>query len=407
MAHTEYIFIVHLWEEFIVRGCSVSSFAIRRLTRLVTALAVIGVGFTFVQAEVSAQPLVRLPLDGKAVEFKDPSFPDSLQSVRFYAQSNADFTQPLAISIRAPAGAIVSVQAARTKARTPAGVKRSAFYPVPMRKSGATAIAQSIRLRSASSMTSQYSSGSPVETTAVSSGGCCGLSTSFLNSFLSAYPSCSDYQCICEILASTGVCSAFPGAGGGTGTPGSGGGSSGLPGFTTPTGGADDQFYASALIEGAFMKDACARNATPSLLEVTVDLSRVNRSRLTNGLAINIAALERTYTGSRAASIKPVSDGKYAPRPLLIMARAAPGREAVRVVRWKQGKPRIERIYDRLDSAFYRGFSLLRVPVELPGGFASVDVVDDDNYTKAYGVCLEMVRRRQRVNGYPTSPRDG
>ena len=357
----------------------------------------------------SAQPSVRMSLDGKTAEFKDSTFPTSLKRVVFYAQSDADFTQPLVVSIKAPAGAVVSVEAVRTKARTPSSVSRKAFYPIPMKKRGASALTESIRLKASSSSRALTSSQSRMQTATSSEGGCCGLNKQSLDFLLAFYratnPAC-DYTCVCDDLAKSGTCSLNPDTGLGSGSPG-GGGPTDVPDFPNTAAGDDEKYYATALLDGAFMKDACAQSAIPSLLRVSVDLSKVKRSRFKNGVTVNAAALERTYTGSRAASIKPVSDGKYAPRPLLIMARAAPGREAVRVVRWKQGKPRIERTYNDLDSASYRGLSLMRVPVDLPGGWASVDLLDDESFTQGYGVCLEMIRRRQRVNGYPSSPRDG
>jgi hypothetical protein len=69
-------------------------------------------------------------------------------------------------------------------------------------------------------------------------------------------------------------------------------------------------------------------------------------------------------------------------------------------MKWTKGKPKKVADVDVEDKVYYRGFVLSRSIASsvLNGGYASVDTVSD---YQSYGACLNMVRSRQRVNGYP------
>lgn len=333
-----------------------------------------------------------MPLDGSVVEFKQSTFPSSLQSLTFFGRSKANFTQPVSISVRAPIGAVVSVFGVQSKTKNP---RLRSLFPIAVKQRGANKLLEKTIISEATSMKAA---------TAVSESEviCCGRTKQMLDSLLPIYslisPGC-DYQCICDIISKGPACL------GGAGDGGSGGDG------TNPISGGDEGVdadkYATVTLDGAFQKDSCRTGGTPWRLVVSFDFRKVNRSVLKNGIAVKVAAREIAFGGSRAASIKPVSDGKYAPRPLLLMARTGSFNEVARVVRWRNGKPRVEKVYEKLDSASYQGLSLIRVPVELPGGFASVELLDMKGFSRGYGVCLEMTRRRQYVNGYPISPREG
>ncbi len=333
-----------------------------------------------------------MPLDGSVVEFKQSTFPSSLENLTFFGRSKVNFTQPVSITVRAPIGAVVSVFGVQTKTKTP---RLGSLFPIAVKQRGSDKLSEKTILRKASSMQA-------AATVSESDVICCGRTKQMLDSLLPIYslinPGC-DYQCICDIISKGPACL------GGGGEGGNGGdGTNPLPGGDE---GVDADKYATVTIDGAFQKDSCRTGNTPWRLVVSFDLRKVDRNALKNGIAVKVAAREITYGGSRAASIKPVSDGKYAPRPLLLMARTGAFNEAARVVRWSKGKPRVEKVYEKLDSAFYQGLSLVRTPVELPGGFATVELLDIKGFSRGYGVCLEMTRRRQYVNGYPISPREG
>jgi hypothetical protein len=237
-------------------------------------------------------------------------------------------------------------------------------------------------------------------------GECCGFSMDTIKGLIESFqfddPNCK-ISCVCDYLKESGICSGLPN-GNGSGNGSSGGNNSGNS--SNPIQGeegVDSPQYRSITLKGIFQKDSCNAPKPTSYALVTVDVSKVKRKKLKNGLTVKVSAEEASYKGSRAASIKPISDGKYAPKPLLLMATTYSVDEFARVVRWSGGKPKIEKIYKTLDSAYYRNLSLIRVPVELPGGFATVELLDEADLNSGYSVCLEMSRKRQRINGYPGS----
>jgi hypothetical protein len=132
-----------------------------------------------------------------------------------------------------------------------------------------------------------------------------------------------------------------------------------------------------------------------------VDLSRVNPSTLGSGVTLKATFRERRYTGSRAASIKPVSDGMFAPSPLLMMSSLY-SREAITQSRWSRAGKLQRKTPVRIENyVYYRGLSLTRSVVTnllRQGGKATFDL---SNGERAYSVCFKMQRIRQRVNGYP------
>lgn len=188
--------------------------------------------------------------------------------------------------------------------------------------------------------------------------------------------------------------------GGGT-WPGAGG-NSGEPLF--PTDPTDETFLANADnasldLGGVFRKDSCNSRVSKYLVKVTLDFSNVDLTKFPQGIAVRFRGLENVYQGKRAASVKPVSDGKFAPAPLLLMTSVAYN-EDVEIIKWTKGKPKQVASVDIEDRVYYRGFVLSRSIASsiLTGGTASVDKVSD---YQSYGACLSMTRTRQRVNGYP------
>lgn len=150
---------------------------------------------------------------------------------------------------------------------------------------------------------------------------------------------------------------------------------------------------------GVLRKDACVPKKTKYLVVFSVDLTQVD-TKLFPSATISLQAIEYRYSGEKASSIKPVSDGKYAPQPLALMTFLGTmcGQE-LQIVKWSKRKPRAIQPVLVGDLIPYRGRILNRSPLGglLTGGKGSFDL---SSPTSGYGVCFDLVPRRQRVHGY-------
>ena len=150
---------------------------------------------------------------------------------------------------------------------------------------------------------------------------------------------------------------------------------------------------------GLFRKDACAKRKTKYLARFIVDLATVD-PQLYPTVTLTIQAMEFKYSGDKAASLKPKSDGRFAPQPILLMTFLGTlCGQKLDVIKWAKGKPRQTTPVRLGDLLPYNGRILTRSPIGgvLNGGKGSFDLTTARN---AYGVCFELVRRRQKVNGY-------
>lgn len=170
-----------------------------------------------------------------------------------------------------------------------------------------------------------------------------------------------------------------------------------------PIGQARSATQSALSMSGVFSKDACASADEPYIFAVYVDLSRVSKAGGPRVATISYLGQTRARQGGREASIKPVSDGKYAPRPLLLMRSLGACGQSLRLVEWGPSRPvklTSMRPYDMLP---YHGMVLNRTPLgpsELRGGSGTFEL--STSY-ESYGVCMSLVAQRQRVNGYPGS----
>lgn len=153
---------------------------------------------------------------------------------------------------------------------------------------------------------------------------------------------------------------------------------------------------------GLLRKNACAgAKRSRYLVRMKVDLSAVDPATLQGGVELRGSFKERNYNGSRAASIKPRSDGRFAPAPLLLMSSVSSYGERLSVMRWKNNRPRKATPVRIEDYVYYRGLVLTRSVVTslLNGkGKATFELTNGD---RAYAVCFSMRRERQNRNGYP------
>ena len=145
-------------------------------------------------------------------------------------------------------------------------------------------------------------------------------------------------------------------------------------------------------------KDACKKKQSKSTYEV-VFTGRVRSSR-----PLSVRLSESSPVSKKAASLKPVSDGKFAPAPLLLMESLGLCDQVLNKVTWQRGAPTVTRLSIE-DVISYRGLVLNRSDISsaLGGGRG---VFDLDDGRSAYGVCMTFTRTRQRVNGYPQSSSD-
>jgi hypothetical protein len=151
-------------------------------------------------------------------------------------------------------------------------------------------------------------------------------------------------------------------------------------------------------------KDTCGtKKDAQYLVRFEVLLDQIDQASKDAGFKFSIAAKAENYKGRMAASIKPISDGKFFPAPLILIHSLGgyfEKEEKVSVVRWKNR--RISSVKQLpVDGEFvnYRGKFLRRVVASsvMTGGKATVEI---SNNNDAYSVCFDMVRKRQRVNGY-------
>lgn len=149
-------------------------------------------------------------------------------------------------------------------------------------------------------------------------------------------------------------------------------------------------------------KDSCSTNKN-YLVKITLSLSKVSAEALNQGFNIQGRLRELEYTGGRAASLKPKSDGKYAPRPLLLM-QSIGGEQKVNLVKWTKGQPLTLTTVAATNSlAFYRGYVLIRIIADklISGGRGEKVNFELTNGTSIYNVCGKRARVRWKVNGYP------
>lgn len=149
-------------------------------------------------------------------------------------------------------------------------------------------------------------------------------------------------------------------------------------------------------------KDACLpRRLSRYVSRLTLWLSEVDREHVAQGFRLQVAVKEFPYPRSRAATMKPEADGMYRGEPILLMSSIQQyGGEFVRMIKRRRGRVRTRRVLPVVKYVYYRGYglSLARLGRMLRGGKATFEL---SNGSYVYGVCFDLVRRRQSKNGYP------
>jgi hypothetical protein len=152
-------------------------------------------------------------------------------------------------------------------------------------------------------------------------------------------------------------------------------------------------------LTGVVHKDACLSSRTNYLVQVHVGLTRVDSSLFPQGFPLTVKINEFPYDGSKASTIKPESDGMFAPEPLVLMTYLGFCGQKLSVAKWSHGKKvslssiRIEDLITHRGNLYTRSV----IGSALTGGQATFELISG---LRAYGVCFNLERRRQRVEGY-------
>lgn len=150
---------------------------------------------------------------------------------------------------------------------------------------------------------------------------------------------------------------------------------------------------------GLVHKNACASKSSKYLVRFKVDLSKVEAS-FPASVNVSLSASLKKFLGSKAATIKPKSDGRYAPEPILLMNYLGTMcGQSLSLAKWRGNQLRRVVPLRLGDLIFYKNWILTRSPIGrvLTGGKGTFELY---THHSGYGVCFDLVRRRQRANGY-------
>lgn len=161
---------------------------------------------------------------------------------------------------------------------------------------------------------------------------------------------------------------------------------------------------------GIIQKNTCSKKYS-YFAKIEADLSKVPESAFDEGIAVGISLTFKNFDGTQAATMKPASDGKWAPRPILLISQINHGfPEQVRLVYWKGAKIRNQKTLTVGEPKFissmgrYYYMHLRVMSGFLSGGQAPIEVVAPSG-ALAYSHCFTLRATRQNRGGY-TRPGD-
>lgn len=151
--------------------------------------------------------------------------------------------------------------------------------------------------------------------------------------------------------------------------------------------------------KGLLHKDSCHKKGQYLVL-VTLDFTKV-AGLGTDPFDITVRVNEFRRKNGRESALKPESEGRYAPRPIVMMnwlGNTCGNR--IDVVKWKKRKPKNITPLNVYSLLSYKDMvlNLALVDNALTGGRGTAELYTGD---EAYGVCFKLVRKRQNKNGYP------
>lgn len=156
---------------------------------------------------------------------------------------------------------------------------------------------------------------------------------------------------------------------------------------------------------GLLLKNSCTGGRKARyLVRINVDLSAVNPDSLRAGSQLIVSARQLPYRGSTATLLKPVSEGRFSPSPIVLMASVGSygaHDEKMTLWRWKRNRMAQFKKLRKGGYVYYRGDSYVNSVVSnaLVGGKGTFVL---SNGTSAYSVCLNLVKRRQTLNRFPS-----
>jgi len=151
-------------------------------------------------------------------------------------------------------------------------------------------------------------------------------------------------------------------------------------------------------IYGILHRDACGSPSDEYRLIIAVEAQSAPRVSLRG----------KEWEGPKQSTIKPTSEGRFAPSPLILMNWLKSGcGQVISAVKWEGGAPvHIEQLQVE-DFIPYRDMRLARAPIShlLSGGRGTFELIAP--LRGGYGACFDFVRTRQVRNGYPEMEEKG
>lgn len=165
---------------------------------------------------------------------------------------------------------------------------------------------------------------------------------------------------------------------------------------------ATDPQNSASNFSSIFSKDGCVKKSGSAyLVGAEFDITNIDPALFAKGFTIKFAVENRIYKGETASSIKPISEGQYAPRPLILMSSLGSfgSGEQIRVVTWSRGKIKRVKKIKVVKYVFYNGLALATGLLDgiLTGGKGTFELASGAN---VYSACFALKRTRQRANGY-------
>ena len=338
--------------------------------------AIVAIWASMVSSAYSAEPItVNLKkLSSAGVAFV-PAGTSASTPVDFYVVVKGNVTSAIGVEAQGPSGITATVEAAQVTGDAEKTLKKGSFWKVYV---GSTTQKSAAVKRSA------------VTRSSIPSVNCDVLPESVISAILANLSSNVGRPVSKQEICKSG------------GTSGSSGEVDLPPGFSDDTVQQPqiDQSYGAAI--GFLQKDNCSKTKN-YLVRIRVNISKVAPDILASGFQIAARIQEAQYKGGRAASLKPVSDGMYAPRPLLLM-QSVGGSQWINLVKWNKKKPKIiKKVSTSSSLVYYRGYVLTRTVADslLAGGRGQKVNFEATNGNTIYNICGKQARVRWRVNGYP------
>ena len=146
-------------------------------------------------------------------------------------------------------------------------------------------------------------------------------------------------------------------------------------------------------------KDACNSRGR-YLVKIVVSTKRVAKRPYPFQQVLSLSVRESRYSGDMRAALKPKSEGGHSPAPIIMMNYMGNlCGNLITAVSWRNARPQAKVELEPYSLLKHRDM-VLALAVATPaltGGWGTFEL---SNSLSTYGVCIELVRERQNVNGY-------